>query len=51
MINRMLVVVFDTAEKAYEGTKALFQLENEGGITWAIGILLGINLILSGATR
>ena len=33
MIDRMLVVVFDTEEKAYEGAKALFQLENEGSIT------------------
>ena len=33
MIDRMLVVVFDTEEKAYEGTKGLFLLENEGSIT------------------
>jgi uncharacterized membrane protein len=32
MIDRMLVVVFDTESKAYEGKKALLQLENEGSI-------------------
>lgn len=32
MIDRMLVVVFDTEEKAYKGKKALFELENEGSI-------------------
>jgi len=31
-MDRMLVVVFDTEPKAYEGKKALIQLENEGSI-------------------
>jgi uncharacterized membrane protein len=31
-MDRMLVVVFDTETKAYEGKKALHQLENEGSI-------------------
>jgi uncharacterized membrane protein len=31
-MNRMLVVVFDTESKAYEGKKALYQLDDEGGI-------------------
>ena len=31
-MDRMLVVVFDTENKAYEGKKALHQLENEGSI-------------------
>jgi uncharacterized membrane protein len=31
-MDRMLVVVFDTETKAYEGKRALFQLENEGSI-------------------
>ena len=33
MIDRMLVVVFDTESKAYQGRKALFQLEAEGSIS------------------
>jgi uncharacterized membrane protein len=32
MMDRMLVVVFDTENKAYEGKKALIQLDNEGSI-------------------
>jgi uncharacterized membrane protein len=32
IMDRMLVVVFDTETKAYEGKKALIQLENEGTI-------------------
>jgi uncharacterized membrane protein len=32
-MDRMLVVVFDNETKAYEGKKALNQLENEGSIT------------------
>jgi uncharacterized membrane protein len=32
IIDRMLVVVFDSESKAYEGRKALLQLENEGGV-------------------
>jgi hypothetical protein len=31
-MDRMLVVVFDTETKAYEGKKTLLQLENEGSI-------------------
>ncbi len=31
-MDRMLVVVFDTESKAYDGKKALHQLENEGSI-------------------
>jgi uncharacterized membrane protein len=33
MTDRMLVVVFDTEEKAQEGKKALHELESEGDIT------------------
>src|SRR5271169_763395 len=33
MIDRMLVVVFDTESKAYEGKGALLTLENEGSIS------------------
>jgi len=32
-MDRMLVVVFDTESKAYEGKKALYQLESEGSIS------------------
>jgi hypothetical protein len=32
-MDRMLVVVFDNETKAYEGEKALLQLDNEGSIT------------------
>jgi len=32
-MDRMLVVVFDTETKAYEGKKALLQLDNEGSIS------------------
>ena len=32
-MDRMLVVVFNSEEKAYEGTKALMQLDAEGSIT------------------
>jgi len=32
-MDRMLVVVFDTENKAYEGEKALLQLEREGSLT------------------
>jgi uncharacterized membrane protein len=32
IIDRMLVVVFDTESKAYEGRKALLGLENEGSV-------------------
>jgi len=31
-MDRMLVVVFDTESKAYEGKKAILELENEGSI-------------------
>jgi hypothetical protein len=32
-MDRMLVVVFDSETKAYEGKKALLQLDNEGSIS------------------
>src|SRR5437899_12639235 len=32
-MDRMLVVVFDNETKAYEGKKALLQLDNEGSIS------------------
>lgn len=32
-MDRMLVVVFDTEDKAYEGEKALLQLDREGSLT------------------
>jgi uncharacterized membrane protein len=32
-MDRMLVVVFDTEAKAYEGKRALYQLDGEGSIT------------------
>ena len=32
-MDRMLVVVFDTENKAYEGEKALLQLEREGSLS------------------
>src|SRR3974377_565960 len=32
-MDRMLVVVFDNESKAYEGKKALLQLDNEGSIS------------------
>src|SRR5262245_15990421 len=32
-MDRMLVVVFDSENKAYEGQKALLQLANEGNIS------------------
>ena len=32
-MDRMLVVVFDNEVKAYEGRKALLQLDNEGSIS------------------
>jgi uncharacterized membrane protein len=39
-MDRMLVVVFDTETKAYEGKKALQQLENEGSIvTYAYAVI------------
>ena len=39
-MDRMLVVVFDTEPKAYEGKKALSQLESEGSIVvYAYGVI------------
>ena len=39
-MDRMLVVVFDNESKAYEGKKALLQLDNEGSITvYAFAVL------------
>ena len=32
-MDRMLVVVFDNETNAYEGKKALVQLDNEGSIS------------------
>src|SRR5260370_7363610 len=32
-MDRMLVVVFDSEDKAYEGKKALLQLDSEGSIS------------------
>ena len=32
-MDRMLVVVFDNENKAYEGKKALLQLDGEGSIS------------------
>ncbi len=32
-MDRMLVVVFDSESKAYEGKKALLQLDGEGSIS------------------
>ncbi len=32
-MEKMLVVVFDSESKAYEGTNALSQLDREGSIT------------------
>ena len=32
IIDRMLVVVFETESKAYEGRKALLRLENEAAL-------------------
>ena len=33
IMDRMLVVVFGNETKAYEGKKALLQLDNEGSIS------------------
>jgi uncharacterized membrane protein len=39
-MDRMLVVVFDNESKAYEGKKALLQLDNEGSISvYAYGVV------------
>ncbi len=42
-MNRMLVVVFDTEPKAYEGRKALQQLESEGSIVVYSDAVVGRN--------
>jgi uncharacterized membrane protein len=42
-MDRMLVVVFDTEPKAYEGKKALNQLENEGSIVVYAYAVVGRN--------
>jgi uncharacterized membrane protein len=42
-MDRMLVVIFDTENKAYEGKKALFQLENEGSIAVYAYAVIGKN--------
>jgi uncharacterized membrane protein len=43
IMDRMLVVVFDTESKAYEGKKALIQLENEGSIVNYAYAVIGKN--------
>jgi uncharacterized membrane protein len=42
-MDRMLVVVFDTEPKAYEGKKALHQLEDEGSIVVYAYAVVGRN--------
>jgi len=42
-MDRMLVVVFDSENKAYEGKKALSQLENEGNIVVYAYAVIGKN--------
>jgi len=42
-MDRLLVVVFDTESKAYEGKKTLTQLENEGSIVVYTYAVLGRN--------
>ena len=42
-MDRMLVVVFDTEPKAYEGKKTLLQLENEGSIVVFAHAVIGKN--------
>ncbi len=42
-MDRMLVVVFDTEPKAYEGKKTLLQLENEGSIVVFAYAVIGKN--------
>jgi uncharacterized membrane protein len=42
-MDRMLVVIFDTENKAYEGKKALFQLEDEGSISVYAYAVIGKN--------
>lgn len=42
-MNRMLVVVFDNESKAYEGKKALWQLDTEGSIAVYACVIVGKN--------
>jgi len=42
-MDRMLVAVFDTESKAYEGKKALHQLDNEGSIVVYASAVVGRN--------
>ena len=42
-MDRMLVVVFDSESKAYEGKKTLAQLENEGSIAVYANAVIGKN--------
>jgi len=42
-MDRMLVVIFDTENKAYEGKKALSQLENAGSIVVYAHAVVGTN--------
>lgn len=43
VVDRMLVVVFDTEPKAYEGKKTLLELENEGSIVVFAHAVIGKN--------
>jgi uncharacterized membrane protein len=43
IMDRMLVVVFDTETKAYEGKKTLLQLDNEGSIVVYAFAVIGKN--------
>jgi uncharacterized membrane protein len=43
VLDRMLVVVFDTEPKAYEGKRTLLQLENEGSIVVFAHAVIGKN--------
>ena len=42
-VDRMLVVVFDSEPKAYEGKRALLQLESEGSIVVYAGAVIAKN--------
>src|SRR5208337_3351487 len=47
-MDRMLVVVFDTEPKAYEGKKALDQLDDEGPLGTLVGTSVGALIGLLG---
>ena len=42
-MEKMLVVVFDSESKAYDGTNALAQLDRDGSITVHAGIVIKKN--------